>query len=90
MQKGQKREVKKVGTGQWGGISFSQINTTMGVTSVIDLSNLLLLILSQEDSTQVGNGMSGQGHLLTLTVAALRYSLTPQTLEDQTTSEQRV
>ena len=29
--------------------------------------------------------LSGWGHLLTLTVAALRYSLTPQTPEDQTT-----
>ena len=30
--------------------------------------------------------VSGRGHLLTLTAAALRYSLTPQTPEDQTTS----
>ena len=34
--------------------------------------------------------LSGQGHLLTLTAAALRYSLTLQTLEDQTTGKQTV
>ena len=33
--------------------------------------------------------VSGRGHLLTLTVAALRYSPTPQTPEDQTTGTRR-
>ena len=39
---------------------------------------------------QIEDSLSGWGHLLTLTAAALRYSLTPQTPEDQTTSEQTV
>ena len=43
-----------------GGISFSRINTTMSVTSVVNMSDLLLLVLSQEDSARVGNGTDGR------------------------------
>ena len=44
----------------WGGISFCRINATMDMTSVVDMGNLLLLILSQEDSTGVRNIMDGR------------------------------
>ena len=44
----------------------------------------------QLNSTEHYPSVSGWGHLLTLTAAALRYSLTPQTPEDQTTSKQTV
>ena len=40
-----------------GGICFSQLNATVSMMSVIDTGNLLVLILSQEDSMQVGNEM---------------------------------
>ena len=51
------------------------------------LDNPLEVVL---DIPHVLRIVSGQGHLLTLTAAALRYSLTPQTPEDQTTGEQTV
>ena len=44
----------------WGRISFSQINATMDVTSVVDTGNLLLLVLSQEDSMRVRSRVDGR------------------------------
>ena len=46
---------------------------------------------AKETHPEIENwNLSGRGHLLTLTVAALRYSLTPQTPEDKTTGKQMV
>ena len=44
----------------WGGICFSQFNTTMSMMGIVNMSNLLLLVLSQEDSTRVRNGTDGR------------------------------
>ena len=43
-----------------GGICFSWFDTTVGMMSIINMGNLLLLILSQEDSTGVRNRMDGR------------------------------
>ena len=44
----------------WGGISFSQINATMDVIGIVNTSNLLLLVLSQEDGMRVRSRMDGR------------------------------
>ena len=38
----------------WGGICFSWLNTTMSVMSIVDMSNLLALILSQRTPHELG------------------------------------
>ena len=44
----------------WGGICFSWLNTTVSVMSIVNMSNLLLLVLSQEDSMRVGTRTDGR------------------------------
>ena len=38
----------------WGGIYFRRLNTTVSVMSIVNTSNLLLLILSQEEAHELG------------------------------------
>ena len=44
----------------WGGISFCRVNVTMDATSIVNMGNLLLLVLSQEDGTRVRSRADGR------------------------------
>ena len=58
-------------------------------TSLLDLAGQSLRDWRSKHQESLFRSVSGRGHLLTLTVAALRYSPTPQTPEDQTTGTRR-
>ena len=66
-------------------LANEQLRVRVNVLHRLGIRNHKVLFLRNQVTNCNRSRLSGRGHLLTLTVAALRYSLTPQTPEDQTT-----